>query len=169
MSFKNSVKLFHKLTGFADTTSADHCYLYDPVGRALGARVLRDGGHVLDETHFDKRKTLSKAYDDKLRRKIHRHRKSNVRIEVSRRHTSKCCLSIIKSVIFSKLLLADLTKTVTWFTESRRELGFIYTATDALDSDWLLQTAVTFLRPAHSFTCMRELFITEKRERTPVN
>lgn len=57
-----------------------------------------------------------------------------------------------------KLLLADHTKTATWFTEPRLELGVIYTATDALGSDWLLQTTVTFPRPTHYFTCMRELY-----------
>lgn len=47
------------------------------------------------------------------------------------------------------------------FTEQRQKLGLIYTATEALGSDWLLQTTVTLPRPAHRFTYMRELFITE--------
>lgn len=83
--------------------------------------------------------------------------------------TSKCGLSMIKWVNISKLLLADHTKTATWYTESRQELGFIYTATDALGSDWLLQTTVTFPRPTHYFTCIRaapgspELRVTDGR------
>lgn len=59
------------------------------------------------------------------------------------------------------LILVQNTKTVTWFTEPRRALGFIYTATEALGSDWLLQTTVTSPRPAQRFTRMLELFITE--------
>lgn len=82
----------HERTGFPNSTAADDCDLNDPVGRAFSAWVLRNGRHVLDQTHSDKRKILSTAYDGKLGQNIHRRRKSNVRIEVSQRHTRRCCL-----------------------------------------------------------------------------